>query len=69
MKITKELLLQEGFVERVIEGQTIFVKGHVALVYVFNVWIPCYYSFGTILAGRLYIDTMEELAELMVEFI
>ena len=69
MKITKELLLQEGFVERVIEGQTIFVKGHVALVYVFNVWIPCYYSFGTILADRLYIDTMEELAELMVEFL
>lgn len=64
MKITKELLLQEGFVERVIEGQTIFVKGHVALVYVFNVWIPCYYSFGTILADRLYIDTMEELAVL-----
>ena len=69
MKITKELLLQKGFVERVIEGQTIFVKGHVALVYMFNVWIPCYYSFGTILADRLYIDTMEELAELMVEFI
>ena len=69
MKITKELLLQEGFEERVIEGQTIFVKGHVALVYVSNVWIPCHYSFGTILAERLYIDTMEELAELMVEFI
>ncbi len=64
MKITKELLLQEGFVERVIEGHTIFVKGHVALVYVFNVWIPCYYSFGTILADRLYIDTMEELVVL-----
>ena len=64
MKITKELLLQKGFVERVIEGQTIFVKGHVALVYMFNVWIPCYYSFGTILADRLYINTMEELAVL-----
>lgn len=64
MKITKELLLQEGFEERVIEGLTIFVKRHVALVYMFNVWIPCYYAFGTILADRIYLDSMEELAVL-----
>lgn len=64
MEITKDLLLQEGFEERIIEGQTIFVKGHVALVYVFNVWIPCYYSYGEILSDRLYINTMEELAAL-----
>jgi hypothetical protein len=62
MNISKELLLQEGFEERVIESQTVFVKGHVALVYVFNVWVPCYYSYGAILADRLYINTMEELA-------
>ena len=64
MKITKDLLMHEGFEERVIDGQTIFVKGHVALVYVFNVWIPCYYAFGTILADKIYIDSMEELAVL-----
>lgn len=61
MKISKELLLQEGFEERVIESQTIFVKGHIALVYVFNVWIPCHYSYGNILVDKLYITSMEEL--------
>jgi len=61
MKISKELLLQDGFEERVIEGQTIFVKGHIALVYVFNVWIPCYYSYGNLLVDKLYITSMEEL--------
>lgn len=64
MKISKELLLQEGFIERVIEGETVYVKGHIALVYGFNVWRPCYYSYGTILTDRLYINTMEELSAL-----
>ncbi|MBQ5981559.1 MAG: hypothetical protein IJL54_05240 [Prevotella sp.] len=64
MKITKELLLQSGFEERVIEGQTIYVKGHIALVYLFNIWLPCHYSYGKILSDRLYVDSMEELEAL-----
>ena len=61
MNITKELLLQNGYEERIIEGLTVFVKGHVALVYIFNVWIPCHYSYGNLLIDRLYINTMEEV--------
>lgn len=61
MKISKELLLQNGFEERVIEGQTIYVKGHIALVCLFNVWIPCHYSYGNLLVDRLYVNSMEEL--------
>ena len=64
MKITKELLLQSGFEERVIEGQTIYVKGHIALVYLFNIWLPCHYSYGKILSDRLYVVSMEELEAL-----
>ena len=66
MKITKELLKEIGFEERVIEGQPVFVKGHIALVYMFNSWIPCHYSYGTVLVDRLYINTMEELATLIM---
>ena len=61
MKISKELLLQEGFEERVIESQTIFVKGHIALVHVLNVWIQCHYSYGYLLVDKLYITSKEEL--------
>lgn len=64
MKISKELLLQSGFEERVIGGQTIFVKGHIALVYLFNIWLPCHYSYGNLLSDRLYVDSMEEIEAL-----
>ncbi len=64
MKISKELLLENGFNERVVDGQTVYVKGHVALVYIFNVWIPCHYSYGALLTNQLYISSMEELEEL-----
>lgn len=64
MKITKELLLENGFEERIVEGQTIYVKGHYALVYMFCAWIPCYYAAGTVLADRIYVNTMEELSVL-----
>ena len=61
MKITKELLLAKGFEMRVIDGQTIFVKGHTALLYLFGTWLPCYYSANGVLTDRLYVNTMEEL--------
>ena len=64
MKITKELLLDNGFEERIIEGLTVFVKGHIALIYMFNSWIPCHYSYGTVLVDKLYINTIEELSVL-----
>lgn len=65
MKISKEILLENGFDERVVNGQIVYVKGHVALVYIFNVWIPCHFSYGTVLVDRLYINSMEELEELV----
>ncbi len=61
MKITKVLLLERGFAERCVDGHIIYVKGHHALFYVFGVWLPCYYAAGTILAEKIYINTMEEL--------
>jgi len=61
MRITEELLLGKGFEKRVIDGQTIYVKGHTALLYLFGTWLPCYYSVNGVLADRLYVNTMEEL--------
>lgn len=58
MKITRELLLNNGFEERQVEGHTIFVKGNRALFYLLNVWIPCFYAAGTPLADSIYITTM-----------
>lgn len=64
MKITKDSLLQEGFEERELQGQIVYVKGHVALMYIFNCWIPCHYSYGTVLVDRIYVSSMEELEAL-----
>lgn len=64
MEITKELLLQNGFEERTINGHNVFVKGHVALMYMLNCWIPCHYSYGNVLIDRLYVNSMEELEAL-----
>ena len=40
MEITKDLLLQKGVEERMIDGRTVYVKGHIALVHNLNMWIP-----------------------------
>ena len=64
MEITKELLLNDGFEERLIDDHKVYVKGHIALIHIFNMWIPCYYSYGNVLSDRLYVNTMEELAAL-----
>ncbi len=61
MEITKERLLENGFEERIFDGHTVYVKSHYALVNVWGMWLPCYYGAGTVLSGRLHINTMEEL--------
>lgn len=61
MKITKQELLNKGFVEHITENGSFYVKGKIALVYNFNAWIPCYYTEEGPLAGRLYLEDMEEL--------
>lgn len=64
MIISKEQLIEKGYEERQVNGQTVYVKGHQALIYMFNAWLPCYYGAGTYLADRLCINTMEELEAL-----
>ena len=61
MKITKQALLRNGFTEHHIENGICYVKGNIALIYIFDVWIPCHYVAGTFMADRLYVKTMEEL--------
>ena len=61
MKITKQNLLDHGFVEHINDCGSFYVKGNIALVYNFNAWIPCHYVGGTLLADRLYLENMEEI--------
>lgn len=67
MKITKQELLKRGFVEHFSEEGPFYVKGKIALVYRYNIWIPCYYSDKGPIADRLYIENIEELDALMNE--
>lgn len=62
MKITEESLLARGYEKKLDgNGQPIYVKGNKALVYNIGLWIPCHYSHNGPLAGRLYVNTIEEL--------
>ena len=61
MKITRQELLSNGYAEHITKNGVFYVKGTMALVYVYNVWMPCYYAAGTQLSDRIYVETMEEL--------
>ena len=62
MKITREQLIEKGYEEKRDEnGNSFYVKGCLALVRNFNVWLPCHYEQGSILGNRLYVENMEEL--------
>lgn len=61
MNISRDLLLERGYEERLVKGQIVFIKGHHALINLLGLWIPCYYSAGTFLADKIWINNMEEL--------
>lgn len=64
--LSREILLEKGFVEKTKFGQEVYVKGDVALVNSFK-WVPCYMESGEPLATNVYVDTWEELEKLMQE--
>ena len=65
-QITPQLLLQKGFDEKMMFGQTIYVKGKYALVHSFA-WVPCNLEFGTPLSTNMYVNTWEEFEKLTLE--
>ena len=64
--LSQKILLENGFEEKNMFGQEVYVKGNVALVKSFK-WVPCQMESGEPLATNLYVDTWEELETLMQE--
>ena len=64
--ITTQLLQQKGFEEKVMFGQTVFIKGECALVHVFE-WVPCNVESGRPISSNIYVKTWDELAKIMQE--
>lgn len=66
MKITEELLLERGFQKREYYGNLYYVRENFGIVQ--NVkWIPCNIDTAKPLSTGIYIETIEELEELMSE--
>ena len=66
MEITADILLARGFEQKQGDGGVYYVKGKVGVVHN-SQWLPCNVDSGKPLSTGLYINTMEELAELAKE--
>jgi hypothetical protein len=66
MEITRELLIREGFLERMINGSSMYVKNQFAVLRRDGMWIPCNIE-GQPKHTNVYVNTMEELMRLMEE--
>ena len=64
-KITKEKLLEQGFVEGLYEDTPIFSKNGYVLAYSKDVWIPSRFLNGSLIHGDFCVNFMEELELLM----
>jgi hypothetical protein len=67
MDITVESLLAIGFVAEQYNGQTFYVKDtyRIAFNNTYHKWMPC--VAGSHNFGSVYIDTIEQLQQLMAE--
>lgn len=66
MEITRELLIREGFLERMINGYSMYVKNQFAVLRRDGMWIPCNIE-GQPYQTNVYVKTMEELMKLVEE--
>ena len=64
--ITPQRLLQNGFEEQLNDGKVFYVKEQKSVTYSYG-WIPCNMDFGQPLCSLTYVNTMEELEQLMQE--
>lgn len=63
--LTPQILREKGFKEKLMFGHICFVKGKYAVVYSFA-WIPCTLKFGQPLSTNVFVNTWEELENLMI---
>lgn len=64
--LTRQILLENGFEEKMMYGQIFYVKGNCAVVHSFK-WVPCNLESGVPLSTNVYVNTMEELEKLLQE--
>lgn len=64
--LTPQLLRQNGFEEKMMFGNVVYVKGKVGIVYHFF-WLPCNIKTGAPLSTSIAISTYEELQRLIKE--
>ena len=65
--ITPILLIEAGYREVIFEGRFYYVKNRLAITFDGFCWRPCNIDFGRPYATNVYVNTMEELEQLMKE--
>lgn len=63
-KLTPQVLRDHGFKEDMLYGHICFLKGKYAMVYNI-VWIPCIIEDGQLHCQQIYVDTWEQLENLL----
>ena len=65
--ITKENLIKAGFNEEVVDGRTIYTRGEYSVLYNRVAWHPCTIVEGKAVISNIFLETMKELEELIIE--
>lgn len=65
--ITKENLIKAGFNEEVVDGITIYTRGEYSVLYKDVAWHPCTIMAGKTVISNIFLKTMKELEELIIE--
>ena len=65
--ITKENLVKAGFNEEVVDGVTIYTREKYSILYKDDVWHPCSIMAGKAAISNIFLKTMKELEEFIVE--
>lgn len=61
MNITRERLLNAGFIEHQAQGISFYTFGELCLTYNYGLWLIGTYINGMPTSHRIYVETMEEL--------
>ena len=67
--LTTQELLNNNFTEKNVNGITIYTKNNYAVTYLRDkqVWAPCHIANNEVTIGRIYINTLKELNDLILE--
>ena len=66
--ITKENLIKAGFNEEVVGDVTIYTCGKCSVLHNGVAWHPCTIVEGKAVISNIFLETMKELEELIIEY-